>query len=286
MPSSRFVRSTSLAASLALTSSLLTAQVIFDTAGFESPGYVTGELHTQNDWSAYVGHVLVDGAGRDGSRGAVFPADSGNFYAASRTLADPAFSSTSRYTLGADLSLGAGNREGIIVHTGLSALYTDSFGTFGLGVGRAGLLHFGGNVLLAAFTSLNNANQPDPLGENVGWFVVAPVSPLAFDSFHRIVLDYDFGAQRYSVTLNTELVLSDIPFPYAGVYEGLDFLSIEADDLFTDNEVLDGSSAVDNLEFKAALIPEPASFATLLGGAALVVMLSSRRRKMPAASAS
>ena len=272
-------RSALLAFGIVVATAPLAAQVLFDAHGFEAPHYTTGDLHTQNGWSAYVGHDVVAGAGRDGSQAAVFPANAGNSFAASQQISDASFDgASSRYVLSADLSLGARNRDFTVVTMGLYARYHDGEDTFGLGVGRAGLLSYQGALAVVVFTSLNDAQEPDPLGQNVGWYGVTPLKPLAFDAYHRFDVTYDFGTQHFDVRVNGVTALDAMPFPFSGTYVGLDLFSIGMDDLFTDDQVIEGFASVDNLSLSgAAAIPEPAAIGGLLGIAALGLAAVRRR---------
>ncbi len=258
----------------------LGGQVLFDSHGFESPHYAPGELHFQNDWSAFDGMVVVGGAGVGGGSAVVIPPE-GNAYIASRAIGDPDFNgAASRYTLSADLLLGSGNREGTIVALGLSAEYAWELGSFGLGVGRAGLLYLNGALQVAAFTSLNDDLQPDPVGMNLGWFLSAPAFTMEFDTFYRFELLFDFGTQRFDVSVDGVRVLESVPFPYSGSYVSLVSLGFEMDDLLSNDLVLEGAGAVDNLVFAvAAPVPEPAAFGALLGAAALGFAGLRRRRR-------
>ncbi len=266
---------------VAVASAPLAAQVLFDTHGFDSPHYTTGSLHVQNGWSAYVGHDVVAGAGRDGSQAAVFPANAGNSFDATQQISDATFDgATSRYVLSADLSLGAGNRDFTVVTMGLYARYESAGSSFGLGVGRVGLMSYQGALVVLAFTSLNDAQEPDPLGEDVGWYGITPLTPLAFDTYHRFDVTYDFGTQHFDVRVNGMAALDAMPFPFSGSYVGLDSFSIGMDDLITDDQVLAGFASVDNLSLShAAAIPEPATIGGLLGIAALGVAAMRRRSR-------
>jgi subtilisin-like proprotein convertase family protein len=184
-------------AALALAASPAIAAVLFDSQGFELPGYTLGNLAGQNTWAqqgtatATIQNVVV----QSGSQAVAIGGTGGTWFWPSSSYT-PAPGEVIQINCG----IRRGSSENPIKHVGhLLDIYNAAGDAR---IGRVGLVDDGGPVAAIA-TSVT------PDGSLVNYYIA---EGLEWDTWYDFKVTLDFAAQTYDVEINGELVATGFPF--------------------------------------------------------------------------
>jgi hypothetical protein len=232
---------------------LLQAQAgtLFDAQGFEGPSYALGNLSGQNGWT-YQGSPTA---------GVVQ-----NTTASSGTQAVQLSGATTTWAwpnLGYTPAASEIVRVSFDVRWGAFAA-VNNFGYFvdvynaeaGDRVARAGLVRTGTSTAPGSVQGGITIGGAAP-----GTYLVG--SPLANNTWYNFVMDLDFAADTFSVSINGTSVAANAPFVASAI--GIGDADIQISAVAASGDV----GFIDNYLVKTVVVPEPSSFALLaLGGMA------------------
>ena len=258
MHTSAFVRFASVLALAA--ASTASAQIIFDSAGFEAPAYSVGPLPGQNGWTADTPPgtaVILDlGGGNQavavggGETNWFFP--SINYTPAANTLV----------VVQADISRTLGSSTSSFGYA--IDLYNENISR----LGRFGLVDNGGSIQVFVTTKVS-AGVPDPSGTATS---LAFGSAIPADQFVHFEASLNYATQTFRVKADSVDLGYDFPFIATSTQLA------DADIQVSSSSGADDQGHFDNYVVYAVAIPEPSSYAALAGLAVLGLGLIRRRR--------
>lgn len=247
---------------LACAASAASAQVIFDSAGFESPAYSLGSLAGQNGWgveNAPGNATVIDLGGNQvvevtggGATNWYYPTLNytpapGSLVVVEADISRTLGTSTSSFGYGIDL-------------------YNQSLSRFA----RAGLVSNGGNIQAFVTTKMSGGVLS---ASGSATNILVSSATYAADQFVHFKLVLDFATQTFRVELNSVDVGYEFPFVSAST------LLADADFQVSTGAGANDRGRFDNYIVSATTpIPEPSSCAALAGLAALGLASLRRRR--------
>ncbi len=250
-----------LASALALATAATgaSAQVIFDSAGFDGPAYSAGALTGQNSWTA------------DSPPGSAAVVDLGGNQVVQATGGTTNwFFPSVNYTPAADML--------VVVEADISRTLGSPTSSFGYAidlynesvsrVGRFGLVDNGGVIQIFVSTKVS-ASLPDASGTAGN---LAFGSAISADQFVHFEVALNYATQTFRVKADSLDLGYDFPFVNASTQLA------DADFQVSSTTGANDYGRLDNYLVYATAIPEPSAFAALAGLAALALGATRRRR--------
>lgn len=257
---------------LGLSGPLLSAAVIFDSNGFESPSYTVGALAGQNGWTAtpIAGNASVVTVG--GGQAVSIPGGSASRYFSQALSYTP--DSNIQVVVSADISRTLGTSSSSFY--GLD-FYNESGGTR---IGRVGLFNVAGEIKVAVESKFTLAGDPvvatpDPAGSTTFAYYG---NALANDQVVQFDVTFDFAAQTFSLTSDW-VDFSGLNFPFLAASTALSSADLHMLRGGPGGTVRDDSGTFDNYVVSTIVVPEPSSYAGLAGAAGLAYVAAVRRRR-------
>lgn len=252
------LRSSLLGACL-VAASAASAQVLFTSEGFESPAYSAGPLAGQHAWVSDAGAAWEVGAfGVGGTQGVRVPSGINDW-----SYVPLGFSPTpgaDKLSVKVDIARTVGGTSPSFGYA--VDVYDSSLSR----VGRVGLTTAGGVVRTFLTSRWDGANF-NPAGSVTSLMFG---SPFASGEFVNFELVFDFSVKEFAVTVNGSY-FGSVPFVTVG--------AVDVGDV--DLHVSSNSGAADQGFFDnlfIAAVPEPSTWAAIVGALSLGVAVVARRR--------
>lgn len=235
------------------------AQIIFDSAGFEGPAYSVGTLTGQNGWTA-----------DSPPGGAVVAGSSGNQFVQVMGGETNWFFPTLNHTPAANTL--------VVVEADISRILGSTTNSFGYAIdlynenvqriGRFGLADNSGTIQVFVTTKVS-LGLPNPSGAEGS---LAFGSAISAEQFVQFEVALNYATQTFRVKADSVDLGYDFPFIAASSQLA------DADFQVSSTTGADDYGRLDNYLVYATSIPEPSAYAALAGLAALALGVQRRRR--------